>query len=277
MVNNARARLPRFVPILTSFMSRVVGRDRSDLLGSSAALARAIGETQKLVGNDGVLCLYDPAPLVSACIQAEPGQSERDQARPVELRPVEEIVRGGHLGAVLEAIPFLRHQLPNTALVFAALAGPSLLFSEMSLRCHPADTEVLPDYVTDAVLRAVRSALESGADGIALIEQDPATNAAAFLSSYKTVRKVVDFYEAAFLLFWERCSDVSGGRVPAHCTFCLPPQARPLTLVVGGVDPSWTGEVAPVTTGADVPADTPMGELQVLKARLQEVQGTPRW
>jgi hypothetical protein len=267
-------KLPEFIPILTSFTARVGGRSLDELLMSPAGLARAIAETQKLVSHDGVLCLYYASLLVAACLNREKKQSPGDQPAGVRLRSAEDIPRAGQFSVVLEAIRILRHQLPSNALIFAALAGPGLLFSELRAMCESSTQRdsVDGEYASSVIVSAVRSALKSGADGIALIERVTGTTPPELLSSHKTIRKVVDFYGSTLLLFQELGSDHPDASSHAHCIFTLCSQESACNLVVGRVGPTCTSEVVPVTTAGDLPAETPVEELLEMKARIPEVQ-----
>jgi hypothetical protein len=258
-------KLPRSVPILSAFAARVCGCELPNLLQSPTLLARAVADTQKVIGHDGVLCFFEPSVLVSSCLAASSGQQWVGVAGPPVLRPADEVSKAAPLANLLQAIPVLRHVLPADALIIASMAGPGLLAAQLAAAPEPCggNNQIDPEYVTDVVRTAVRAALELKADGIALLEETDASPSAEWLRCHRTVRKLADFYDAAFILFSLSVARAQDFAPHAHCIFELPAGGGG-GLVAGRLDPSIDSDFVPVTTAADVPASTTVEELKAL-------------
>ena len=247
-------KLPHFVPILTSFTARVAGSEIAQLLQSPTSLARALAETQIVVGHDGVLCFYDSSLLLSACIGDPEGK----------LTSPDEILQTAPLSTLLEAIQPLRHQLPDSAMVFATFTGPGLLYSQLqgAFRSSGLNDQVDPDYVGAVVRNVVQSALELKADGIALIEQTMETTPSKLLRAHKAVRKLADFYDAGFLVFKLAKSDEQTFPDNAHCVFDLATPANGIGPVTAHAEKPASPERLLSTTAGDVAANTTIEELK---------------
>ena len=249
-------KIPHFIPVLTAFAARVSGLEPDRLLRSPTTLARALADTQSVVGHDGVLCIYAPSLLFSACIDTNHKMA----------KPADEVLRSRPLATVLESIPILRHVLPDRATVFAAFAGPGLLHRQLreAVECRADSDWDVSSYVVEVILAAVRSSLDVKADGIALIEQAMPAMPAEMLRVHRKVRKLADFYEAAFLVFNDQETEEQGPELPAHCVFHLGPGMRGLGPVMGRLGHSVADEGRPYTTAGDVPADTAVNDLKAL-------------
>lgn len=249
------AGIPRVLPILTSFAGRVSGCERDELLSSGAVLARALRDSQKVVGHDGVLCLFEPGLLASCCVVADGG--------PRLLEP-EEVIAAPAFQVLVEAVRALDTQLPAGVATIFTLAGPALLRQELASRC-PAAVELADwDYVGDVLTAALGAAFDTPARGLALIDAFDAAPDAELAAMYRSARKLADFYERPLLLFLlpgSACAELPGG---PHCTFVLPQGGDPCALVgADALDGSRVRE-APVTTAGDVLADTPVAVVREL-------------
>lgn len=261
-------KLPRFIPILTAFTSRVSGRDLNELLRSPAALARALVDTQKVVGHDGILAIYHPSLLAASCLgRQRPADGETPVADAASLIPAAEVPRAGAMAAVFESIGAVRHRLPEGVQVFAAFAGPALLHSQLKEVLRQSGDNVWDDtdYVSEVVLATVRASFEVAADGVALIERLAPAMPAELLRVYRKVRKQAEFYNGSFLLFEEAGSSSPDASLPAHCRLDLSSATTGSGVVTGQLDPSGVArEATVVTTAGDVPADTPVSVLAAL-------------
>jgi hypothetical protein len=249
-------KIPHFIPVLTAFAARVSGLEPDRLLQSPTTLARALADTQSVVGHDGVLSIYAPTLLLTACVDANHSMA----------KPADEVLRSRPLATVLESIPILRHVLPDRATVFATFAGPGLLHRQLREAvecCADSDWDV-SSYVAEVILAAVRSSLDVKADGIALIEQATPAMPAEMQRVHRKVRKLADFYGAAFLVFYEQETEEQGPELPAHCVFDLGPRMRGIGPVMGRLGQSAAAESRPYTTAGDVPADTAVNNLKAL-------------
>jgi hypothetical protein len=260
-------RLPHFIPILTAFTARVAGREMAELLQSPTALARALADTQSVIGHDGVLCLFDPGLIATACIGQQGGTQSAG------IRASAEILQTPPITTLLESINPLRHLLPDNASIFTAIAGPALLFSQLQETLESGgDTCGLdPDYVVEVIRTVVRSALELKADGIALIEQAAPADPSEFLRCYKTVRKLADFYDAAFLTFRLPGAGPQQPELQAHCMFDLASEENNLGPLPGRLGSESESNVLPFTTAGDVPETTTVEELKTLLQELPRV------
>lgn len=259
-------KLPRYIPILTAFTTRVAGRSLEQLLQSPTALARALADTQTVVGHDGVLCLFDPLLLSSACIRRQGEKTLSPATDCVGLVPADEIPQTTPVTAILESIQPLRHQLPDSAMIFATFTGPGLLYTQLQSAFESCGKTgaVDPDYVIDVILNAVRSSLELKADGIALIEQTVAAAPSQLLRFHKTVRKLADFYDAGFLVFSLPESEQQSTDFPAHCVFDLPPPGMGIGPVIGQPGQATALNAHPFTTAGDVAESTAVEELKTM-------------
>jgi len=259
-------KLPRYIPILTAFTTRVAGRDVEQLLQSPTALARALADTQTVVGHDGVLCLFDPLLLSSACIRWQGEMTSSPATDDFELTPPDEILQAAPLTAILESIHPLQHHLPDSAMIFATFAGPGLLFAQLqdALESCGRANGVDPDYVVDVILNVVRSSLDMKVDGIALIEQPTATTPSELLRVHKTVRKLADFYDAGFLIFNLPGAERQEPGFPAHCLFNLATGENDMGTVIGQIGQSTASNTVPITTNGDVPATMTVEGLKML-------------
>ena len=259
-------KLPRYIPILTAFTTRVAGRDIEQLLQSPTALARALADTQTVVGHDGVLCLFDPLLLSSACIRRQGEMTSSPATDGFELTPPDEILQAAPLTSILESIHPLQHHLPDSAMIFATFAGPGLLFAQLRdafESCGRANG-IDPDYVVDVILNVVRSSLDMKVDGIALIEQPVASIPSELLRVHKTVRKLADFYDAGFLVFSLPGTEQKESGLPAHCVFDLAAGECDIGPVVGQLGQSTASNTVPITTTGDVPETMTVEGLKML-------------
>ena len=257
-------KLPRYIPILTAFTARVAGRDLAQLLQSPTALARALADTQIVVGHDGVLCLFDPSLLSSACIRKQDEVTSSAGAHGMGLTPPDEILQTAPLATLLESIQPLRHHLPDRALIIATFSGPGLLYSQLQAAFEScgmtggADS----DYVLDVIRNVVRSSLEMKADCIALIEQTAPGTPSELQRCHKTVRKLADFYDAGFVVFnLPGVEDPVPGS-PAHCAFDLALPEIGIGPLFGKLEPAAASTTPPVTTSCDVPDSTTIEDLK---------------
>jgi len=259
-------KLPQFVPILTAFAARVAGKQIGELLQSPAALARALADTQTVVGHDGVLCLFDPPLLASACIGGHGGHAPTGDAGSLKLRNPDQIAQTPSVASLLETIQSLRHHLQGRASVIATLAGPGLLYSQLQTELGKGGSAspLAPSYVVDVIRNAVRSAFELQAEGVALIEIAIPADLPDLLRSHKMVRKLADFYDAPFFVFNLSGAEDCGAGLHAHCVFDLHSAKSGLGPVRGRLGPAMPSNTIPVTTAGDVPDTTPVEELKVL-------------
>lgn len=259
-------KLPQFVPILTAFTARVAGCEKTRLLQSPTVLARALADTQVVVGHDGVLCIFDPLLLLSACLCQQDEMPPAGESDGVALKSPDEILRTGPLANLLETIQPLRHQLPESAKIFATFTGPELLYSQLqnAFESHGKTGGINPDYVVEVILNAVRSSLELKADGIALIEQAMPAQPSELLRSHKKVRKLADFYDTGFLVFRLPGPEEQGPDFSAHCVFDLASPENGIGPVIGQLGPSIATNILPFTTTGDVPETTTVEGLKTL-------------
>jgi hypothetical protein len=259
-------KLPQFVPILTAFTARVAGREVTGLLQSPTALARALADTQTVVGHDGVLSIFDPLLLSTACIGKQDEMNSAAGAHGIGLTPPDEILQTAPLATILESIQPLRHYLPDRAMIFATFTGPGLLYYQLQDTFEScgmtggADS----DYVLDVIRNVVRSSLELKADGIALIEQTVPGTPSELQRCHKTVRKLADFYDAGFLAFRLPGAENQEPGIPAHCVFDLAPPDNCIGPLFGQLGKSAASNTPPATTAGDVPASTTVDELKTL-------------
>lgn len=265
-------KLPQFVPILTAFMARVAGREMAQLLQSPTALARALADTQTVVGHDGVLCHFDPLLLASACLRNRGEKVCSDGTQGGGLRAAAEVLQTAPLATLLESIQPLRRHLLDRALIFATFAGPGLLYSQLqaALESRGETCGVDPEYVVDVIRKVVRSALELKADGVALIEQTVPAAPAELLRCHKTVRKLADFYDAGFLLFRLPAAEQVHQEFQAHCVFDLTSTKNGMGPLTGTLGPATVSSVLPFTTAGDVAETTTVEELKTLLQGLRD-------
>jgi hypothetical protein len=259
-------KFPQFVPILTAFTARVAGREGTELMQSPNALARALADTQTVVGHDGVLSIFDPLLLSSACIRKQGEMNSTGEARGTGLTLPDEILQTAPLATLLESIQPLRHLLPDRAMIFTTFSGPGLLYSQLQdtfASCGMTGT-ANSDYVHDVILSVVRSSLELKADGIALIEQTAPGIPPEMQRCHKTVRKLADFYDAGFLVFRLPGTEDGKPAIPAHCVFDLAPSDNFIGPIFGRLESSAASNTPPVTTAGDVPENTPVEKLKNL-------------
>jgi len=257
-------RLPQSVPILTAFTARVAGREMTHLLESPAALARALADTQTVVGHDGVLCLFDPLLLSSTCLGKQDVAGSVNGLQGDSLTAPDEILQTAPLATILESIQALRHHLPERALIFATFAGPGLLWSQLqdAFESRGMNNDAGSDYVLDVIRNVVRSSLEMKADGIALIEQTAPGLPSELRRCHKTVRKLADFYDAGFIVFNLPGAEDPQPDIPAHCVFDLASPENGIGPLFGRLEPSAASNTPPVTTAGDVPDSTTVEELK---------------
>ncbi len=249
-----RVTYPRFVPILSSYATRVSGRSLQELIESPARLARALADMQQLVGHDCILCFYTPQVLVKSCVKALGS-----------LCDAEEVSRSGSVAVVLEAVTALRNSLPAGVQVFGSFPGPELMLRELRNIC-PSNLPELSDYdyVSDVFLNLVRTACEAGAHGVAIAEsvggEEPVPE-----SCYRSARKLVDFYSATMLAFLGPGSNDAPALSVADAVFRLPKEPGRLELVAGAVRDSADDKPA-MTTNMDVPVDVSVEDLRAIRA-----------
>ena len=259
-------KLPQSVPILTAFTARVAGREMAQLLQSPTALARALADTQTVVGHDGVLCLFDPLLLASACFKEQGEMNSSCDVRGIGLNPPDEVLQTAPVATILESIQPLRHHLLDRAMILVTFAGPGLLYSQLQDAFEScgmaggADT----DYVVDVIRNVVRSSLDLKADGIALIEQMEPGMPAELQRCHKTVRKLADFYDASYIVFNLPGAEDQELGIPAHCVFDLASPDDGMGPLFGKFDQSAASNTPPVTTVGDVPESTPVEGLKTL-------------
>lgn len=264
-------KLPQFVPILTAFTARVAGCEVPELLQSPTALARALADTQTVIGHDGILNIFDPLLLSAACIRKQDKMNSLAGTHGMGLTPPDEILQTAPLATLLESIQPLRHNLLDRAMIFATFTGPGLLYSQLQDAFEScgmtggADS----DYILDVILSVVRSSLELKADGIALIEQTVPGVPSELQRCHKTIRKLADFYDASFLVFRLPGAEDQEPVIPAHCVFDLAPPDNCIGPLFGQLGQSAASNTPPVTTACDVPESTPV---EGLKSLLQEVR-----
>jgi hypothetical protein len=119
-------------------------------------------------------------------------------------------------------------------------------------------------YVIDVILGIVRSALESKADGIAFINKTVVTPPPELLRCFRKVRKLADFYSAAFLVFNLPGSESHDTDSLAHCVFNLPPPGAGIGPVSGQPGIAEVANNLSFTTAGDVPGDTAIESLKKL-------------
>jgi hypothetical protein len=257
-------RLPQSVPILTAFTARVAGREITHLLESPAALARALADTQTVVGHDGVLCLFDPLLLSTTCLGKQDVAGSVNGLRGDGLTAPDEILQTAPLATILESIQALRHNLPDTALILATFAGPGLLWSQLqdAFESCGMSSDAGSDYVLDVIRNVVRSSLEMKADGIALIEQTAPGLPSELWRCHKTVRKLADFYDAGFIVFNLPGAEGPQPGIPAHCVFALASPGNGIGPLFGTLESSAASNTPPVSTSGDVPDNTAIEELK---------------
>ena len=264
-------KLPQFIPILTAFTARVAGRELAELLQSPTALARALADTQTVVGHDGVLCLFDPGLLASACIRKQDDVKTAVGSPGNSLTLPDEVLQKGPMATVLEAIQPLRHHLPDRSMIYATFAGPELLHHQLQDAFESCDMTggADSDYVIDVIRDVVRSSLELKVDGIALIEQTVPGTPSDLQRCHKTVRKLADFYDAGFLVFRRSGAEDQDPGTSAHCEFDLASLDNHIGPVIGQPEQSCASNTPPVTTAGDILESTQVEELKTLlqKAR----------
>jgi len=236
----------------------------AELLQSPTALARALADTQTVVGHDGVLCVYDPGLIATACI------GQQREATGLQSAISAGFLQTPPLMTLLESIQPLQHHLQQRALVIVTIAGPALLCSQLQkmLQSGGGDSRVDPDHVSNVIRTVVRSALESKADGIALIEQTAPDSPEEFLRCYKTVRKLADFYDVAYLAFRLAAAGVQPPDMMAHCVFDLAADEKGLGPVRGKPGPGTASNVVPFTTAGDVSESITVEELKDLSRKI---------
>jgi len=250
------ASFPKFVPILSAYVTRVSGRSLSELISSPAALARALADTQRVIGHDGVLCLYQPAALAQCCMTSGGN-----------FCPPDDLPRTGTMAVVLEAARALRKQLSPSTHILACFPGPALMLAELKKSCGREPGELADyDYVGDAFIATIRAACESGIHGIAVVEDIPAEPAQELLSLYRSARKLVDFYSCAFCFFLQPGSAVTDSTQFADYTFSLPPVGGGFSLVRARA----VSGAAPATTASDVPPDVSVEALLALREQAMQ-------
>ena len=243
---------PEFLPILTTYAARISGRTLSETRASAATLARALLDSQRVVGNDGILCLFDPMTLVDACIGAGTEGSR--------LRAPEMVPGCSPIATILSAVGVMRPQLPRDVRVYASFAGPALLLQELSARTGNAD-EVDIDYVGDVFLATVRAAFDARAHGIAVIEQPLAEIPPPIAALYRSANKLADFYEGLQMVF-HLPGVTTSAATEAHCSFFLESD-RDCGQLLQGV--GRTEARMPFTSAADVTPDTPIQRLREMR------------
>lgn len=248
------AKYPRFVPILGSYTTRVSGRGLQELLESPAGLARALADTQHLVGQDCILCFYAPHSLAKSCLNESGSVCAADDAP-----------RSGSIAAILEAIAALRTSLPAGVQVFACFPGPAFMLGELRRICRSNSAELSDyDYVGDVFLNLVRAACEAGAHGVAVAENVGGEECVP-TSCFRSARKLVDFYSATLLVFLEPGSDDAPAFSVADFIFKLPKEPGKLELVVGAAS-DLAHDKPMMTTNKDVPVDVSVEDLRALRA-----------
>jgi hypothetical protein len=259
-------KLPQCIPILTSFTERVAACEMTQLLRSPETLARALADTQTVVGHDGVLCLFYPSLLASACIRESGETPDSGASRGGRLKRLGEIPQSQPAATLLESIEPLRHHLRGRALVYATFAGPGLLYSQLqeALGTQGETDAIDPDFLVDVTRSMTRAALELKADGVALIEQMAPAIRGELPRAYKMVRKLADFYDAGFLLFRLCRQEDPDEMLQAHCIFDLAAAENGMQPVSGKPGSATTWNVAPVTTAGDIPGTTTVEELKTL-------------
>jgi hypothetical protein len=248
------AKYPKFMPILSSYTSRVGGRSSQELFVSPSAVARALADTQRVIGHDGVLCFYAPQLQARSCVQSAGS-----------FCSAEEVPRSGSMAVVFEAVAALRTTLPAGIYIFACFPGPAFMLAELRRFCLPNPTELSNyDYVGDVFLSLVRAACEAGAHGVAVAENVPCGESVPD-SYYRSARKLVDFYSAALAVFLEPGSDAAPAFSGADFVFRLPAQPDNLELLAGSAN-GLADYKPPMTTNKDVPIDVSVDELRALRA-----------
>ena len=247
------AKLPKFVPILSSYTTRVSGRGTHELLKSPAGLARALADTQRIVGQDGVLCFYAPEALAASCLQSAN-----------ILCAAEDVRRAGNMAVVIDAIVALRTLIPPSAQIIGCCPGPGLTLFHLRA-CCARDTPELADYdyVGDVFVTLIRAVCEAGAHGIAVGERfhdrDGATE-----GLYTSARKLADFYGVPLFVFLQPGSEILASAGVADCVFKLPENPSNVELLGGSLVERKDG---PVTTNQDVPSEFSVEALQRLRAQ----------
>lgn len=257
-------RLPQSVPILNAFTARVSGREMSELLQSPTELARALADTQKVVGHDGVLCLFDPLLLASSCIGESAAESSNVPAPGGQLADPDDVQQKAPLATILNSIEPLQHALPVNSTVYTTVAGPGLLWTQLqdAFQSCGMDGGADCDYVLDVIRNVVRTSLEWKADGIALIERIVSGMPSDLQRCHRTVRKLVNFYDAGFIVFKLPGSEETPTDIPAHIQFALPGEDEGPGPLAGEYASTAGGKSKPVTTRGDVPGDLSIKELK---------------
>ncbi len=252
------------MPVLTSFAARVAGCGAAELATSAVLLARALRDTQKVVGHDGVLCVFEPGRLAAACLDTGGG-----------LRAPDEVVASPGVSVLLDAAKGLAAQLPGQASLLVVLDGPALLATELR-RCRPQAPETADcDYVSDVFTAVLRAALESPAQGVALIESGATPRGPELQALHRSARRLADHYEKWLVQFLLPGSGQPGAQDTAHCSFLLPGAADPCARVRAvSFDPRLARE-APSTTAGDIPAQTPVAVVRGLCTEAMQGPATP--
>jgi len=258
-------KLPQSIPILTAFSARVAGVEMADLLSSPVRLARALADTQAVIGHDGVLCLFDPWLLPSACMGENGPAVRREASVETPLTPPGELLQRPPVSTLLETMQPLRHSLPDDVKIYAAFSGPGLLSARLrDALAVNGGTEA--GYVREVMRGLVRSFLDLKADGIALIERSGGKVSPESTASYRVVRKLAEFYDAGYVVFDLAAGERRDNDFNAQCVFDLPAATGEIGPVTGR---SWPAEAAggpPRTSAGDVPGDTPVEVLKTLFA-----------
>lgn len=252
------------MPMLTSFAARVAGCTSAELPHSAARLAHALRDSQKVVGHDGVLCLFEPGLVAAACLDAGGG-----------LRAPETVAVTPPVSVLLDAARGLAVQLPRQAALLVVLDGPALLAAEL-LRHRPGRPETADDdYVSDVFTAVLRAALESPAQGVALIESGATLQGPELQGLHRSARRLADFYERWLVQFMLPGATAPGLLDTAHCSFALPAAGNPCALLRAvSFDPVLASE-APATTAGDIPAETPVAVVRGLCTEAIQRPATP--
>jgi len=256
--------LPRFMPMLTSFAARVAGCAPAELPRSAALLARALRDTQKVVGHDGVLCVFEPGLLAAACLDGSGG-----------LRAPQAVVAAPEVSVLLDAVKGLAAQLPRQAAPLVVLDGPSLLTAELRRRCPEAPETADSDYVSDVFTAVLRTALESPAQGVALIESGATPRGPELQGLHRSARRLADFYERWLVQFLLPGTAGPGPQDWAHCSFALSAAGDPCALLRAISYDHELATEAPATTAGDIPAETPVAVVRGLCTEAMQSPVTP--
>ncbi len=249
--------LSEFMPILTAHTYRIGNLATPQLRATPAALARSLLDSQRLVGHDGIICIFDTQILVDACLIKSDGRTE--------LREPESVPYSEPFASILNAVRALRPQLPQKVRVYSSFTGPELLLEELAMRSEDLPDADL-DYAGDVFLAAVRESFNAEAHGIAVIEKSMATVLPQVDSLYRSANRIAEFYDGAQIVF-HLPSEAPRTATSAHCSFFLQSSIRPYELVRGvGI----AGTQMPFTTASDVPEDTPIQTLRELTELARE-------